>query len=79
MQESGMASRLKKPTLAAAEVEAFATQAPPATKKRSGLVPQGDVRLTVNIRADLHKRLKHAAIDKGLTVGELVEQLAETL
>ena len=52
---------------------------PKKTKKksRSGLVPKGDTRLAANIRKDLHKRLKHAAIDKDMTVGELVESLIE--
>ena len=52
---------------------------PKKTKKksRSGLVPKGDTRLAANIRKDLHKRLKHAAIDKNMTVGELVESLIE--
>lgn len=46
-------------------------------KNRSGQVPSGDTRLAANIRKDLHKRLKHAAIDKEVTIGELIESLIE--
>ena len=46
-------------------------------KGKSGLVPEGDTRLAANIRKDLHKRLKHAAIDKEVTIGELIESLIE--
>lgn len=41
---------------------------------KSGLVPQGDVRLTANIRADLHLKLKIRAAEQRTTVGELIEQ-----
>jgi hypothetical protein len=43
----------------------------------SGLVPAGDVRLTANIRADLHMKLKIRAVERRTTVGELVEQWIE--
>ena len=46
-------------------------------KSKSGLVPNGDTRLVANIRKDLHKRLKHAAIDKDMTIGELIESLIQ--
>lgn len=39
--------------------------------------PEGDVRLTINIKKDLHKRLKIAAIEKGKTAGDLVEESLE--
>lgn len=39
----------------------------------SGLVPAGDVRLTVNIRDDVHQRLKIRAVQDRTTVGELIE------
>ena len=42
--------------------------------QRSGLVPEGDVRLTANIRADLHLALKIRAAQERTTVGELIEQ-----
>jgi hypothetical protein len=45
---------------------------------KSGLVPDGDVRLTANIRADLHLKLKIRAAQERTTVGELVEQWIES-
>jgi hypothetical protein len=42
--------------------------------QKSGLVPEGDVRLTANIRGDLHLALKIRAAQERTTVGELVEQ-----
>lgn len=60
-----------------------AREAQKAIKAVSGLVPDGDVRLTANIRRDLHKRLKDAAAQrqyetgKGFTIGELIEELIE--
>ncbi|WP_306535558.1 hypothetical protein [Geobacter sp.] len=47
------------------------TQARPT----SGQVPEGDVRLTANIREDLHLKLKIAAANKRTTIGELIEML----
>lgn len=51
----------------------------PATGQKSGLVPDGDVRLTANIRADLHLKLKIEAAKRRTTVGELIEQMIERL
>lgn len=39
--------------------------------------PEGDKRLTINIKQELHKKLKIEAIEKGITVGEIIEQLVE--
>ena len=50
-----------------------------ATGQKSGLVPEGDVRLTANIREDLHLKLKIEAAKRRTTVGELIEQLIERL
>ena len=50
-----------------------------ATGQKSGLVPDGDVRLTANIREDLHLKLKIEAAKRRTTVGELIEQLIERL
>ncbi len=55
---------------------------PPARKAMeakavSGLVPEGDVRLTANIRQDLHLRLKIAAAHRRTTIGEIIEELVE--
>ena len=49
---------------------------PPAVK--SGLVPAGDVRLTANIRADLHLKLKIRAAEGRTTVGDLIEEWIES-
>jgi hypothetical protein len=43
----------------------------------SGQVPEGDVRLTANIRDDLHLKLKIAAARRRTTIGELLEELVE--
>lgn len=42
---------------------------------KSGLVPEGDVRLTANIRGDLHMKLKMRAVQERTTIGELIEEL----
>ncbi len=48
------------------------------TKKQvSGLVPDDDVRLTANIRKDLHLKLKIRAAEERTTIGELIEDLIE--
>lgn len=43
------------------------------TGQNSGLVPAGDVRLTVNIRDDVHQALKIRAVQERTTVGDLIE------
>ena len=43
----------------------------------SGQVPAGDVRLTANIRDDLHLKLKITAARRRTTIGELIEELVE--
>jgi hypothetical protein len=43
----------------------------------SGQVPEGDVRLTANIREDLHLKLKIAAARRRTTIGELLEEMVE--
>lgn len=54
-----------------------ATKAKAAEKKVSGLVPAGDVRLTANIRQDLHLKLKIASAHRRTTIGEILEELIE--
>ncbi|HEY6837228.1 MAG TPA: hypothetical protein VI389_00660 [Geobacteraceae bacterium] len=49
----------------------------PKTAPTSGLVPAGDVRLTANIREDLHLLLKITAAKRRTTIGELIEELVE--
>jgi hypothetical protein len=46
-------------------------------KSVSGQVPEGDVRLTANIRKDLHMKLKMQAVMKETTIGELLEALID--
>lgn len=41
--------------------------------QKSGMVPDGDVRLTANIRGDLHLQLKIRAARERTTIGELIE------
>lgn len=41
----------------------------------SGLIPDGDVRLTANIRQDLHLKLKITAANQRTTIGEILEEL----
>lgn len=43
----------------------------------SGKVPEGDVRLTANVRQDLHLKLKIAAAEQRTTIGELIEDMIE--
>ena len=47
------------------------------SKQVSGLVPEGDVRLTANISEDHHIKLKVAAAKRRTTIGELIEQLID--
>jgi len=44
-------------------------------KTRTGSVPEGDARLSVNVDKKLHKRLKIEAAKRETTVGEIIEQL----
>lgn len=46
-------------------------------KTLSGQVPSGDVRLTANIRADLHLKLKIEAANRRTSIGELLEEIIE--
>jgi hypothetical protein len=45
---------------------------------RIGKVPSGDVRLSINVSAELHMRLKLHAVRERVTVGELVERWIRT-
>lgn len=47
------------------------------SKQVSGLVPDGDVRLTANISEEHHIKLKVAAATQRTTIGELIEQLID--
>lgn len=70
----------KKPTLSTAAVMDFAEGGRRGLAKpsKSGLVPTGDMRLTANIREDLHLKLKIRAAQERTTVGELIEQWVES-
>lgn len=46
-------------------------------KSKSGQVPEGDTRLSVNINKKLHKKLKMAAVQRETTVGEILEELVK--
>ena len=46
-----------------------------ASNTRIFFAPEGDKRLTINLNAELHKKLKIAAIEQGITAGEIIEQL----
>jgi len=63
---------IKKPTLN--KTLGFAKGKRPS---KSGLVPDGDTRLVCNVRADLHKKLKHAAVDEETTIGQIVESMID--
>ena len=67
----------KKPTLD--EALDFAETTPAKSKPKSGKVPAGDVRLTANINAELHLKLKIAAATRRVTMGEVIEELIENM
>jgi hypothetical protein len=82
--------QIQKPILDANLAMTFAEDRPQATvektarpkseeaeEPRSGKVPKGDVRLTVNVRQDLHLRLKVEAAHRRTTIGEILEELIE--
>ena len=48
-----------------------------ASNTRIFFAPEGDKRLTINLNAELHKKLKIAAIEQEITAGEIIEQLLE--
>ena len=67
-------SRAKAATPAKSGKKVPAKATPPT---RSGLVPEGDVRLTANIREEIHLRLKLVSVHRRTTIGELIEELVE--
>ena len=73
--------KVETPSISRAKVEKKKTKRGPAKKTIkfpiSGQVPEGDVRLTANIRDDLHLKLKIAAARRRTTIGELLEELVE--
>lgn len=43
----------------------------------SGQVPSGDKRLTLNVKRELHRKLKHASVITDTTMGEIIEKLIQ--
>lgn len=72
---------IPKPAVVAHPESQSPPQTAPGRGKASGssAVPAGDVRLTANIRQDLHLKLKIAAARQRTTIGELIEQWVENL
>lgn len=75
---------LKKPAPPSAAVMRFAQgrqarRIKPAAdlSRASNFPPEGSTRLTVNIRFDLHTRLKVASARQNETIGLILEQLIE--
>lgn len=62
---------------ASGKAKALGTSQNAAKGLKSGLVPEGDVRLTANIRGDIHIALKIRAAQERTTVGELIENWVE--
>lgn len=61
------------------EVKAKKTPQKAANQAGGRKPPEGDIRLTCNISKERHKKLKKAAIDLDLTVGELIEHWVDSL
>ncbi len=40
-------------------------------------MPDGDTRVVCNVRSDLHKKLKHAAVNEETMIGQIVERLID--
>lgn len=77
---------LAKPTLASkatgeaalafAEADgSTSTDSAAAKKRRSFFAPEGYRRLTVNLREDLHKKLRLTAVERDCTATEIIERL----
>lgn len=47
------------------------------SRPRSGLVPAGDIRLTANVKEEIHLKLKLVSVHRRTTIGELIEELVE--
>lgn len=46
-----------------------------AAERRTFFAPEGYRRLTVNLREDLHKKLRLAAVEQDCTATEIIERL----
>lgn len=69
---------VKKPATRKKTSVQIKSSKPEPARGVSGQVPDGDVRLTANIREDLHLKLKIAAARRRTTIGELIEEFVET-
>lgn len=69
---------MKSPTATRSAPHEGSSGHAPGSPSRSGQLPEGDVRLTANIRADLHLALKIRAARERTTIGELIEAWVET-
>ena len=61
--------------LAFAEAGASKSAGRATGEKRNFFAPEGYRRLTVNLREDLHKKLKLAAVEQDCTATEIIERL----
>ncbi|RII27702.1 MAG: hypothetical protein CXR31_05580 [Geobacter sp.] len=77
MKKYAASSSLGRETVTKSHRKTGKGKLPAKSKPASGLVPAGDVRLTANIREDLHLKLKIAAAQRRTTIGELIEDLVE--
>lgn len=71
------ARRAKEKTKKAPTRSSAKAVGPRGGRGLSGLVPEGDVRLTANMREDIHLKLKIAAARQRTTIGEILEELVE--
>lgn len=67
-------STVNKPEVSSAEVRDFVS----GGRQHAG-VPVGKVRLSVNIRADLHRKLKDLAFEHDTDIGKMIEAWAAEL
>ena len=70
------ATMLKKPTMTPGQVLGFA-EGKKKSDSRSTAAPAGSTRLTINMRDDLHMKLKMRAVQDRTTAGKLLEELVE--
>jgi hypothetical protein len=74
-------STLAKPTLdnKAQMAEAFAKGSPAKSAKVSKIfhAPEGYRRLTINLREDIHKKIRMKAIEQDCTVTDIITKLLE--
>jgi len=66
---------LAKPTLATALSFAESAKVSTSNNNRVFNAPEGYRRLTINLREDLHKKLRLAAIEQDCTATDIIERL----